>query len=187
MPLKAAGFALIVSAMVLSPAAFAAGAESGAGPRQLLAEGDRAAAARNFDLALTRYRAVIADDPRAALAHYRIGQVQAIKGELNEAEQAYLAALRFAGTDDALRAKLLFCIGTLRERQGRYDAAVEAWTEYEKLAVNAPATGAHVRAAAERKNRIAEWKKSLLVAAETRARSTRRASEREALTRKNAK
>jgi tetratricopeptide (TPR) repeat protein len=160
---------------------------AGAAGQKAMIDGDRAAIARDFDAAIAKYRSVVADDPRNALAHYRIAQAQAMKGDLNEAEQAYFAALRFSGTNDALRAKVLFCIADLRERQKAYEAAVDAWTEYEKQGVKAPQTTPHVAVAAERKNRIAEWKKALAVAAETRARVARRIEELEALARKNAK
>jgi len=152
-----------------------------------LLEGDRAALARNFDGAIAKYRAVLAEDPRNAFAHYRIGQTQAMKGDLSEAEQAYFAALRFSGTNDVLRAKVLFCIADLRERQHAFEAAVDAWTGYEKQAVNAPDAAPQVATAAERKNRIAEWKKALAVGAEVKARVARRIREVEDLARKNAR
>jgi tetratricopeptide (TPR) repeat protein len=170
-------------------AAMPAGAEPGASgdARKLAVEGDRAALARDFELAIARYRSILADDPRNALVHYRVGQVQAMKGDLNEAEQAYFAALRFAGTDDALRGRVLFCIADLRERQKAYEAAVDAWSEYEKQGVKAPSATPHVATAAERKNRYAEWKKAAASAAETRARQARRAHELDAAARENAK
>jgi tetratricopeptide (TPR) repeat protein len=155
--------------------------------KKRLIEGDRAAIARDFDAAIAKYRAIVADDPRNAGAHYRIGQAQAMKGDLNEAEQAYFTALRFAGTNDALRAKVLFCIADLRERQKAYEAAVDAWTEYEKQAVKAPNAALHQATAAERKNRVAEWKKALAAGAETKARVARRVKELDDLARKNAK
>jgi tetratricopeptide (TPR) repeat protein len=144
---------------------------------RLLSEGDRAARGGDAATALAKYRLILAEDPRNALVHYRVGQVQAIKGERNEAEQAYFAALRFSGSDDALRAKVLFCIADLRERQRAYDAAVDAWTEYETQGVKAPSAAPHAGVAAERKTRIAEWKRALLAAAETKARVERRARE----------
>jgi tetratricopeptide (TPR) repeat protein len=154
---------------------------------QLLNEGDRAALGGDGATALAKYRLILAEDPRNALVHYRVGQVQAMKGELGEAEQAYFAALRFSGTDQALRGKVLFCIADLRERQRAYEAAVDAWTEYEKQAVNAPSATPHVGTAAERKNRVAEWKRALSAAAETKARVERRTRELEERPRKNAK
>ena len=178
---------LTVLAIFASSATLAFAADPAVAGQKAMIEGDRAAIARDFDAAIAKYRAVVAEDPRNALAHYRIAQAQAMKGDLNEAEQAYFTALRFSGTNDALRAKVLFCIADLRERQKAYEAAVDAWTEYEKQGVTARETTPHVAVAAERKNRIAEWKKALALAAETKARVARRLKELEELARKNAK
>lgn len=179
------GLPVVLAAVISAATAFAADPATAAS--KALLDGDRAALARDFDGAIAKYRAVLAEDPRNALAHHRIGQAQAMKGDLTEAEQAYFAALRFSGTNDVLRAKVLFCIADLRERQHAYDAAVDAWTEYEKQGVTAPKATPHVATAAERKNRIAEWKKALAVAAEVKARIARRIQEVEDLARKNAK
>jgi tetratricopeptide (TPR) repeat protein len=179
------GLSVVLAATISATSALAAGPDPTAS--KALLDGDRAALARDFDGAVARYRAVLSEDPRNALAHYRIGQAQTMKGDFTEAEQAYFAALRFSGTNDVLRAKVLFCIADLRERQHAFDAAVDAWTEYEKQAVKAPEATPHVATAAERKNRIAEWKKALAVAAEVKARVARRIQEVEDLARKNAK
>jgi tetratricopeptide (TPR) repeat protein len=180
------GFALGLALGTSASVALAADDSGGPGKKAMI-DGDRAAIARDFDTAIAKYRSIIAEDPRNALAHYRIAQAQALKGDFNEAEQAYFAALRFSGTNDALRAKVLFCIADLRERQKAYEAAVDAWTEYEKQGVKMPRATPHVAVAAERKNRIAEWKKTSAVAAETKARNARRLKELEDLARSNAK
>ncbi|MDQ2647125.1 MAG: hypothetical protein M3020_25190 [Myxococcota bacterium] len=179
------GFPVALAILVYAAASF--GAEPNPAASKLLLEGDRAALARDFDGAVAKYRAVLAEDPRNAFAHYRIGQAESIKGDFTEAEQAYFAALRFSGTNDVLRAKVLFCIADLRERQHAFEAAVDAWTEYEKQGVTAPKSTPHAATAAERKNRIAEWKKALATAAEVKARIARRIQEVEDLARKNAR
>jgi len=177
------GLSLVLG--LAAPAAAEPG--SGGSSRKLLTEGDRAAIARDFDTALTKYRSILADDPRNALVHYRVGQVQAMRGNSHEAEQAYIAALGFSGTDDALRGRILFCIADLRERQRSYDAAADAWTEYEKQGVTAPAATPQVAVGAERKNRIAEWKRAVAVAAETKARVARRVQALDDLARQSPK
>ena len=206
MTTRALSFAVLVCAAATTPIATASGPDrpssgqrpaissqqvSGQRPatssQQLLNEGDRAALAGDGVTAIAKYRLILADDPRNAPVHYRVGQAQAKKGELNEAEQAYLVALRFSGTDDALRAKILFCIADLRERQREYEAAVEAWTEYEKQGVKAPSATPYVGTAAERKNRVAEWKRTLSAAVEIKARGERRVRELDEPARKKAK
>ena len=145
--------------------------------RRALSDADRAAIAGDFDAAVAKYRAILTDDPRNALVHYRIGQAHAAKGDSLEAEQAYFGALRFAGADDRLRAKVLFCLANLRERRRADDAALEAWTEYEKQAVRAASAAPHAATAAERMNRIVEWKRASAAATEIKARAKRRIQE----------
>lgn len=168
---------VLVCAVGMTTTAAATSPKPATGSQQLLKEGDRAALAGDGAGAVAKYRLILAEDPRNALVHYRVGQVQAMNGELSAAEQAYFAALRFSGTDDALRAKVMFCIADLRERQRAYDAAVDAWTEYEKQGLKAPSATPHVGTAAARKARAAEWKRALSAAAETKARIERRARE----------
>lgn len=166
-----------MAVVCLGPAPAAANSPSPAlRAERTIGAGDRAARAGDHELALSRYRAVLEDDPRNALAHYRVGQVHALRGDPSRAEPAYFAALRFAGADDALRAKVLFCIADLRERRRALDAAAAAWTEYEKQGATAPETTPHTATAAERKNRIVEWNKVRAAASETRARTSESSS-----------
>src|SRR5688572_20063397 len=86
-----------------------------------LNKGDAAYIARDFDGAIKAYREAIEKESQNPLGHYRLGEAQLAKGDMNEAEQSWQAGLRFAGKDEKLRAKLLFVLADLRERQKNYD------------------------------------------------------------------
>ena len=136
---------------------------------EALKKGDNALVARDFDAAITAYREAITKDPQNALGHYRVGEAQIAKGDLHEAEEAFVNGLRFVpGTDPALKAKLTFALADLRERQKAYDEATAKWTEYETLTdeqkVGFPAT------ATDRKKVIETWKKVSADSAEVKAR-----------------
>ena len=139
---------------------------------EALKKGDSALVARDFDGAIAAYREAVAKDPQNALGHYRIGEAQLAKGDLHEADEAFLSGLRFVpGTDFALKAKLQFAIADLRERQNAYDEAMAKWTEYETVppepkdaAKSFPAT------ATERKKVIETWKKLSADSADVKAR-----------------
>jgi tetratricopeptide (TPR) repeat protein len=139
---------------------------------EALKKGDSALVARDFDGAIAAYREAIAKDPQNALGHYRVGEAQLAKGDLHEADEAFLNGLRFVpGTDFALKAKLQFALADLRERQKNYDEATSKWTEYETVtpeqkeaAQSFPAT------ATERKKVIETWKKLAADSADVKAR-----------------
>ena len=139
--------------------------------REALNRGDSALLARDFDGAIAAYRDALSKDPQNALGQYRIGEAQIAKGDLKEAEAAFLEGLRLVpGTDFALKAKLEFAVADLRERQKAYDDAIAKWTEYEtfttehKEAQGFPATGS------ERKKVVEAWKKLSADSAEVKAR-----------------
>lgn len=149
-------------------------------------KGDRAHVARDFDGAIAAYRDAIQTDPQNALAHYRVGATQLAKGDQKEAEAAFVNGLRFASKDATLKAKLLFALADLRERQKNNDEAIARWKEYgqaseaEKEAVSYPAT------ASERIARNEAWKKNQTEAAEVKTRIDKRLKEAEAAARKSA-
>ncbi|MES1178139.1 MAG: tetratricopeptide repeat protein [Myxococcales bacterium] len=132
-------------------------------------KGDSAFIARDFDGALVAYKDAITKAPQNALGHYRAGEAQIAKGDLHEAEEAFVTGLRFAtAPDSALKAKLEFALADLRERQKAWDEASVAWTDYETFTteqkVGFPASGS------ERKRTVEVWKKLSADSAEVKAR-----------------
>ena len=94
--------------------------------------GDRAFVARNFPAAESAFQAAIELEPQNPLGHYRMGQAQVAAGKLEEAETTYAAALRYAGADPALKAKILFVMADIRERRGDNSSAIEQWQAYDE-------------------------------------------------------
>ena len=150
-------------------------------------KGDAAFIARDFDAAIAAYREAIGAEPQNALGHYRLGEAQLAKGNPAEAEQSWDTGLRFAAEDRRLRAKFLFLLADLRERQKAFDEATARWEQYEKVAQQEPEAKAFPETAAERKKRIAEWKKLSEDSAAVKQRIEARLKEAEAAARKNAK
>jgi tetratricopeptide (TPR) repeat protein len=153
---------------------------------ELIAKGDRAYVARDFDGAIAAYREAIQKEPQNALGHYRVGAAQLAKGDQKEAEAAWVAGVRFVGKDGTLKAKLIFVLADLRERQKNNDEAIARWKEYsknsedEKEAITYPAT------ATERVSRNDAWKKNVAASAEVKVRIDKRLKEADAASRKSA-
>lgn len=136
--------------------------------RESVNKGDRALIARDFDGAIAAYKDAITKEPQNALGHYRVGEAQIAKGDLHEAEEAFMNGLRFVTTDAALTAKLQFALADLRERQKAWDEASTKWTDYETFSteqnVGFPAS------AGERNRTVEAWKKLSADSADVKAR-----------------
>jgi tetratricopeptide (TPR) repeat protein len=154
---------------------------------EALKKGDNAYVARDYDGAIAAYKDAITKEPQNALGHYRIGEAQLAKGEIAEAESAWVAGLRYVGANHALRAKLLFVLADLRERQKGYDEATEAWGKYEAFVRDQPQSKGYPQTPAERKKRIAAWKKLSADYVEVKARIQKRLEEADDKARKSAK
>jgi tetratricopeptide (TPR) repeat protein len=161
------------------------------GPRSpfwdALNKGDAAYIARDFDGAIKAYREAIEKESQNALGHYRLGEAQLAKGDMNEAEQSWQSGLRFVGKDEKLRAKLLFVLADLRERQKNYDEATSRWKEYEKHAQSQPTAKAFPATATERQKRITDWKQISTDSAAVKERIEKRLKETEESMRKSSK
>lgn len=149
-------------------------------------DGDRAYLAHDFDGALAAYQRGLKKQPQNARLHYRVGQTQIAKGDLKEAEAAYLAAVRFVAADHALKAKLLFVLADLRERQKAYDDAHEGWSKYEALLKEQSGVKGFPQTASERKKRLTEYKQLLTDYAAVKARIDKRLHEADERARKSA-
>jgi tetratricopeptide (TPR) repeat protein len=122
---------------------------------EAIRKGDAAYIARDFDAALAAYSEAIQQEPQNGLGHYRAGEAYLAKGDLKKAEEAWMAALRFASSDRALKAKVLFVLADLRERQQSYQEAKDAWATYKTNVQGA--AGAYPETADDRAKRIDEW------------------------------
>jgi tetratricopeptide (TPR) repeat protein len=154
---------------------------------EALIKGDKAFVARDFEGAIAAYQEAIKIEPQNPLGHYRMGEAQLAKGNQKEAEESWSTGVRFAGENHKLRAKLLFVLADLRERQKSLDEAEARWTQYEQFVKSQPESKGFAATPPERKKRIAEWKKISADSAEVKKRIDARLKEAEEATRKNAK
>lgn len=154
---------------------------------EAIKKGDSALLARDFDGAIAAYREAITSQPQNPMGHYRLGEAQLLKGDQKEAEAAWSQGLRFAGNEPVMRAKLLFVLADLRERQKSYDDATTKWTEYGKYAAEHKDAKAYPATAEDRSKRIATAKELATQYAEVKARIEKRLKEADEAARKNAK
>jgi tetratricopeptide (TPR) repeat protein len=125
---------------------------------EAIKRGDDAVAARDADAAKAAYEEAIRADPHAGIGQYRMGELQLAKGQMKEAEASWQEALRFSAEDPSLRAKVLFVLADLKERQRSLEEATNGWNAYEAHAKAQPTAKTFPATAEDRKKRIQEWK-----------------------------
>jgi tetratricopeptide (TPR) repeat protein len=145
--------------------------------QEAVKKGDDALLARDFDGALAAYREAISSEPENALGQYRLGEAQIAKGDLPEADAAFVAGLRFVGADASLKAKLQFALADLRERQKNYDEATAKWSDYQAQTTEQKESKGFPASAIERKKVIEAWKKLSADSADVKARIEKRLKE----------
>jgi len=150
-------------------------------------KGDAAYVARDYDGAIAAYKEALSTDPQNPLGHYRMGEAHLAKNEFDKAEFDWQAALRFAVQDARLRAKILFVLADLRERQQKLTEAKDGWSTYEANLQGKQQQVGYPHTAAERKKRIAAWADMKEQYAAVKERITKRLQEVDAEARKNAK
>ncbi|MGH7437505.1 MAG: tetratricopeptide repeat protein [Polyangiaceae bacterium] len=100
-------------------------------------------AGRDFTGAIDEYRKAIELAPKQALAFYFMGEAQLAAGNLTEADAAWnRASLESNEQDPVVRARVLFVVADLRERQKRWDDAKTAWQLYIDWAAKYPSSNA---------------------------------------------
>jgi tetratricopeptide (TPR) repeat protein len=115
-----------------------------------LTKGHGAYMARDYPAAMQAYKEAIAQDGSDPLAYYFLGEAQIAGGSTVEADASFAAGLRFAGSKDDVRGKLLFVIADLRERQGKWPEAKKAWEEYAQFLATHPGVKGYAATATER-------------------------------------
>jgi tetratricopeptide (TPR) repeat protein len=151
-----------------------------------IVKGDRAYVARDFDGAIQSYREAIKLEPEKALGHSRVASAQFAKGDAKEAEAALVNGLRFVGKDSTLKAKLIFALADLRERQKNTDEAIGRWKEYSKNAEEEKEAITYPASASERLARNEAWKKNVADSEEVKIRIAKRLKEADEASRKSA-
>jgi tetratricopeptide (TPR) repeat protein len=111
--------------------------------REACKDGNTKYAARDFVAAIAAYQKAIELDPNNALGHYFLGEAQLAGGNLIEAEAAWnRASLAASDKEPALRARVLFVLADLKERQKKWEEARAAWQVYLDWAGKFPNAGA---------------------------------------------
>jgi predicted Zn-dependent protease len=141
------------------PAAPAAGAEPKAkgikSPYSVKVQKANAAyVSRDFPGAIAAYREAIQETPNDPVVFYLLGEAQLGGGNIGEAEATWLTALGKAGSKDDIRAKLMFVLADLRERQGKWAEAKTAWDEYARFVGSHSVAKGYAATAAERNKAI---------------------------------
>jgi len=128
---------------------------SGGGFKDATGQGITKYAARDFPGAVASFQKAIEADPKNPLGHYFLGEAQLAAGNMTEAEAAWnRASLEAADRDPALRAKILFVLADLKERQHKWDDARAAWQVYLDWAAKYPNAGAFVGSGQSRQKSI---------------------------------
>jgi tetratricopeptide (TPR) repeat protein len=129
--------------------------DSGGAFKDAVAQGTTKYAARDFPGAVASFQKAIEADPKNPLGHYFLGEAQLAAGNMTEAEAAWnRASLEAADKDPALRAKILFVLADLKERQHKWDDARAAWQVYLDWAAKYPNAGTFVGSGQSRQNAI---------------------------------
>jgi len=99
--------------------------------KEACTDGNTKYAARDFPAAIEAYRKAIEHDPKNPLGFYLLGEAQLAGGNLTEAEASWnRASLEASEKEPALRAKILFVLADLKERQKKWEEARAAWQVY---------------------------------------------------------
>jgi predicted Zn-dependent protease len=80
--------------------------------------------------AIASYRRAIKLQPKSPLGHLMLGQALVTTNALAEAESAFKEGESVAETVPAIKARLLFSIADLKERQRKLEDAKAAWLRY---------------------------------------------------------
>ncbi len=135
------------------PAAYQAMAEIG--------KARDAFAIRDLPKAIASYETAATKAPTLPLPQYLLGETYLAAGRPEDAEKAWRTALRLTEKQDSMRAKVLFVLADLRERQGRLDEALDGWNEYATFVEGHPNVQGRGPTAKERR-RVLEIRKDMV-------------------------
>jgi tetratricopeptide (TPR) repeat protein len=140
-------------------------------------KGEDAYVARDFQGAVTAFQDAIKLDTQKMLAYYRIGEAQLALNNFAEAEAQWQNALTKTGTDE-MKAKVLFVLADLRERQAMLEEAKTAWNAYATFCTEHPKALTYAATALERVKVIDKRIKDLKDYGEVKERTKKREDER---------
>jgi hypothetical protein len=153
---------------------------------ELIKKGEDSYVARDFAGAVAAFQDAIKLDVQKMLGYYRIGEAQLALNNLTEAEAQWQNALTKQGPDD-LKAKVLFVLADLKERQAKWQEAKDAWTAYSNFLSSNPKALGYPATAVERQKVIDRRVKDEKDYGEVRERIKKREAERLKEAEENAK
>jgi tetratricopeptide (TPR) repeat protein len=115
-----------------------------------ISKGHGAYMARDYPGAIQAYKEAIAQDATDPAGYYFLGEAQIAAGSTVEADGSFATGLRYVGSKEDWRSKLLFVIADLRERQGKWPEAKKAWEEYAQFLATHPEAKGYAATATER-------------------------------------
>jgi tetratricopeptide (TPR) repeat protein len=129
---------------------------------EAVVKGQASFTARDLPGAITAFQDAIKAKPDEMLAFYRLGEAEQESGKLDDADKAWEAALSKKctqgcdahNTPDNVKAKVMFAIAGLRERQQKWPAAKEAWQAYAAFLEGNPKVHGFPATAADRIKQI---------------------------------
>jgi tetratricopeptide (TPR) repeat protein len=133
-----------------SASARTGGAKPATSAAAAIARGHAAFTARDYPGAIQAYQEATQRDASDVAAYYFLGEAHLAGGSTAEADASFASGLRYAGGKDDWRAKLLFAIADLRERQGKWGDARKAWDEYGQFVSTHPNIKGYGASATER-------------------------------------
>jgi tetratricopeptide (TPR) repeat protein len=129
---------------------------------EMVVKGNAAFMARDIPGAITTFQDAIKLKPEEMLAFYRLGEAELEAGKIDDADKTWESALskkcsqgcEAPMSPDTLKAKVLFNIASLRERQQKWDVAKDAWQSYAAFLQGNPKAHGFPATAAERIKQI---------------------------------
>jgi len=153
---------------------------------EAIAKGDASFLARDLAGAVAAYQDAIKLDTSKMLGFYRLGEAQLASNKPEEAEAAWQTALGKQGTAD-MKAKVLFVLADLRERQNKLPEAKEAWTAYANFIKDNEKAKGYPATPEDRIKRIEQREKDIAEYAKVKERIAERQKQREKEAEENAK
>lgn len=154
---------------------------------ELINKGEASFIARDFAGAVVQFQEAIKLDGTKMLGFYRMGEAQLAAGKPEEADAIWSSGLNKEGTP-SMKARILFCLADLKERQKKFDQAKDAWGKYAQfLKDNAQEAKGYALTPEERVKVIDRHEKDVKDYAAVKERIAKRQAEREKEAEENAK
>ncbi|MEO8801016.1 MAG: tetratricopeptide repeat protein, partial [Polyangiaceae bacterium] len=93
-------------------------------------KGNERYVARDIQGAIDAYRKAIAVAPKNPLGHYALGVALVTSGHPQEAELSFKKAIELGESQPATKARALFALADLKDRQKKWAEAKAAWQAY---------------------------------------------------------